>query len=277
MNNKKNSFFIKGLIYLSLLTATFFFLFPIYWMFSTSIKPPLVAQSVEPIFLFKPTLENYGYLIFETRYMISFLNSLAVATGHTILILFISIPTAYALSRMPSRSNTIVSFLVLFTRALPPVGIAVPLYILYKDFGMVNSRIGLMIIYVLLNLSFSVWMLKSFIDGLSPELEEAAYMDGCSRLRTIRKITLPLISPGIVATSIYVFCIAWSEFVFAFIFTGFESRTLPVEIQSYITPTGIQWAPMSAGGTLIVAPTIIFYIFIKKYLTRGLTVGGVKE
>jgi len=277
MSRGKRKIAENVLIYLFLIIIGVLLIFPIYWMMATSIKDPLIAKSRIPIFIFKPTLENYSYLMTKTRYPTSFLNSFIVATGHTLLILFLSFPVAYFLSRIPMRGKSLVSYVVLLTRCIPPIGIAIPLYLLYRDMGLYNTRVGLMFLYILLNLSFSVWLLKSFIDGISPELEEAGKIDGCSRIQVMIKITLPLIAPGVVATSIYVFCVAWSEFMFAFIFTGFESRTLPVELQSYITPMGIKWAPMSAGGTLIVIPTILFYIFIKKYLVRGLTLGGVKE
>lgn len=267
----------KFLIATGLTVAAIWVIFPVYWMISTSIQNPLLFKTGIPHFIFHPTLRNYVYLFTHTDFPLSFLNSLIVALGHTGLAMAISLPAAYALSRFKIKGSTAIQFWILLTRSLPPIGMAVPFYLLYINMGIMGSRFGLVILYLTLNLSFSVMMLRGYIDGIPEELDESGYIDGATRVQVVTRIITPVIIPGIVATSIFVFTIAWNEYVFAFLFTEAQSATAPVIIASFLTPMGIQWGSMSAAGSLIIAPVIVFSLLIKKYLIAGLTMGAMKE
>lgn len=281
-NNSNNNFRTRMnagdiLNWLVLLLTASIIMVPVLWMLAVSVMEPKLASDVRPHFIFWPTFENFRYLMLETNFPRSFLNSVIVSVGHTIIALLISFPAAYALSRLRFRGKELVGAWILLTRCLPPVGVAIPLYLIFLQVNLYNTRIGLMLIYLTLNLSFAVWMLRAFIDQIPREIDEAAFVDGCSRLRFLYSILLPLVSPGLVATAIYVFTLAWNEFVFAFLFTASSVRTAPVEIASYITPMGIQWGPMSAAGVLIIMPVLFFSFLIRKYLISGMTMGAVKE
>lgn len=274
---KRKYIYYDIIAYTILLGSAIVFIFPVLWMFLTSLKPINLVSTKVPVVFFKPVFKHYQELLFNGRFLQSYINSIIIAIGHSILAISISLPAAYSFSRLHFRGKKVISYWVLLTRCLPPIGMAVPFYLVYAKLGLINTRVGLIIIYLTLNLSFGLWMLRSFIDSIPPELEEAAFIDGCNRFQVLTKITLPLITPGLISTGIYIFIVAWSEFMYAFIFTGFESKTAPVEIQSYITPMGINWSSMSAAGILIVAPTIVFYVLVRKYIISGLTFGGLKE
>lgn len=254
------------------------FVLPILMMFLTSIQDPmLIIKDAKPHFIFIPNFQNYINLITKTNFMRSLVNSLIVSIGHTALALFISFPAAYSLSRGGSfKSKFWVTLWIMATRCLPPIGMAIPFYIIFQRLGIYNTSFGLMILYLTLNLSFGVMMLKSFLKNVPVELEEAAFIDGASLWTMMTRIILPIIRPGLVATSIFIFTVSWNEFMFAFLFTSFQNKTAPVEISSFITPMGIQWAEMSAAGCLIMSPVIIFAIVIRKYIVSGLTMGAVK-
>lgn len=267
----------KSLVLIGLIFVAVWVILPVYWMISTSLQNPLLFKSNIPHFIFQPTLRNYVHLLTKTGFPLSFLNSLVVALGHTILVMGISILAAYALSRFKIKRSKFIQFWIVLTRSLPPIGMAVPFYLIYINMGIMGSRFGLIVLYLTLNLSFSVMMLRGYIDGIPSELDESGFIDGATRLQVVTRIIMPVIIPGIVATSIFVFTIAWNEYVFAFLFTEAQSATAPVIIASFMTPMGIQWGLMSAAGSLIITPVIVFSLLTKKYLIAGLTMGALKE
>jgi len=261
-----------------LLIAVAAIVIPILAMFLTSIQPPVVARAPGIHLAFSPEWVNYRNLLLDEGFMRSLLNSLIVATGHTALAILVSFPSAYALSRSGNfRGKFLIALWIMATRCLPPIGIAIPFYIIFQQLGIYNTHFGLMVLYLTLNVSFGVMMLRSYLRNVPIEIDESAVIDGATLHVILAKIILPVIRPGIVATGIFVFTVSWNEFMFAFLFTSFRMRTAPVEISQFITPMGVQWTEMSAAGMLVIAPIIIFAIAIRRHFVSGLTMGALKN
>jgi multiple sugar transport system permease protein len=168
------------------------------------------------------------------------------------------------------------AFLILWTRTLPPIVAIIPLFLWFSKIGLVDTHFGLVLIYTALNLPFATWMLKSYFDSVPKELEEAAIIDGCSRLDAFRRITIRLAAPGMAATAIFVAVLAWNEFLFALIFSSVKAKTMPIVVVESIVEYKLYWADMAALGTIVMLPILIFSFFIYKHLVSGLTFGSIK-
>lgn len=262
--------------YLILVIFALWTLLPLYWMITASFKTRLQIFE-NPTLFFTPTLQNYreAFLLY-TGLVKSFANSLIVTSVSIVISLVLGIPAAYALGRFKFKGDNNVSFFILSLRIMPPVIAALPLYFLASNINMLDSYFVLILIYAVFNFPFVIWMMKGFFKDIPLEIEEAAQLDGCSRLRIIWFI-LPLVAPGIVATAIFIAILTWNEFIVALILTGRQTRTVPVELMTNITSAGIQWGELMAGGTIALLPIIVLALIIQKHLVRGLTLGAVKE
>ena len=251
---------------------------PIYWMFLLSVYTRRAAFQVPPNWFDIPsmTLKHYRYLIGEANFLHFFLNSTIVASGSVVLSLSLGVPAAYALSEMRFKGKFWLSFWVLCTRMAPPMGFAIPFFLIYRDLGLLDTRIGLMLVYLSFNLSLVIWMAATFLREVPNELQEAARIDGASVLQTFGKVVIPLISPGLATMAIFCFLLSWNEFLFALILTRSASRTAPVAILSFTTRVGVEWGNVSGGGILIIIPVIIFSFLLRRYLIKGLTGGAIK-
>ena len=194
----------------------------------------------------------------------------------TFLTLLVSSLAAYAFSRYRFRASNYLLFFMLATRLLPPVTAVVPLYLLFRYLQILDTRFILILIYTALNIPFGTWLMKAFFDGIPKELEEAAALDGCGALRTLARVTFPLASSGIAATSIFVFLLAWNEFMFAFMLTNVYARTIPVRLAETMGEMQVFWQDMSTLATLIMLPALLVGFFMQRYLIRALTAGAVK-
>jgi multiple sugar transport system permease protein len=203
-------------------------------------------------------------------------NSLIVGLGSTFVTLIIGGFASYALVRFNFFGKGTISFGTLLLRMIPPAVLVVPIYVLWSYFGLADTRLGLVIIYVGLNLPFTIWVLISFIADVPVELEEAAVVDGCGPWKIFFTVILPLIKPGLAAAAIFTFRIAWNEFILALVLTNRMTRTLPVATTIYLTDTGVEWGNITAMGTLVALPAIIFTFLAAKQLIAGLTAGAVK-
>ena len=267
------------------------FLLPVIWTLSVSFKPPGEWNTWPPtIWPKNPTLENYR-LLFNPESTVgpvsemargarpagpSLLNSMLVAPIATVVATTAGFFAAYSVSRYRIRENQLL-FFVLVTRMFPPVAFAVPLLVYFSWFGLVDSRLGLSLMYSAFTIAFAVWMLKGFIDAVPIHLEEAAMLDGASRIRTLFTVTLPLVKGGILATAMFVFILNWTEFLFAFIFSSTEAVTLPVQISYYVGATGTFYGPQAALGIVSSIPVVVVGYIIQRYLVTGLTFGLVRE
>lgn len=271
-------FATRLLQYGALLLWSLFALIPIVWIISTSLKDRVDIFTVPPKFFFNPSFEAYKkFLLPGPDSILRILsNSAIVALGTVILTLLLSSLAAYAFSRYRFRGRQGLLFFMMATRLLPPITAVIPLFLMMNDLGFIDTRRVLIIIYTALNIPFATWMMKSFFDAVPKELEESARIDGCSSLGALLRITVPLAAPGFAATSIFIFILAWNEFLFAFIFTSVEARTVPVIIPETVGEFQIFWQDMATLATLLMIPTIGFAIFAQRHLVKGLTTGALK-
>jgi multiple sugar transport system permease protein len=194
----------------------------------------------------------------------------------SILTLLLGSLAGFAFSRHTFSGENILAFLILWTRTLPPIVAIIPLFLWFSKIGLVDTHLGLVLIYTALNLPFAIWMLKSYFDSVPKELEEAAIIDGCSRLAAFRRITIRLAAPGMAATAIFVAVLAWNEFLFALIFSSVNAKTMPIVVVESIVEYKLYWADMAALGTIVMFPILVFSFFIYKHLVSGLTFGSIK-
>jgi ABC-type glycerol-3-phosphate transport system permease component len=265
-------------LHLALTATTILLVMPFLWMLSTSFKRPEDIFALVPELVpARPTLEAYRYILSETMVPRYFLNSLIVASATAIVGATISSLTAYALSRFRFRGRLGYLTVLLVTQMFPPALFLAPLYIVLRSYDLLNTRLGLIVAYGAFVLPFSTWLLKGYFDGIPPELEEAAMMDGASRLKALAHIVLPLAAPGLATTVLFAFLLGWQEFMFAIAFVQSDDlRTLPVGIALMQSLFGVAYANLMAAAVVVTIPIIVLFAFLQRYLIRGLTAGAVK-
>ncbi len=267
---------IKTLKYILVWAGALVSLFPIYVMITTSFKIRADAFSIPPKWFFTPTLKNYTDVLYGQNFFRYFLNSVMVALGSTLLSVMLGALAGYALARFRFMGKGVIVISTLLLRMIAPVILVIPIYVLWSKMGLVNSRAGLIITYVALNLPFNIWVLRTFIAEIPVEIEEAALIDGCGELTIFFKIIMPLIAPGLAVASIFTFRIAWNEFILSLVLTNRFTRTLPVAVSLYLTDHGIEWGQIMAIAMIIAIPAFIFTFTAAKSLIMGMTAGAVK-
>ena len=266
--------------YLLLSIAILAALAPVYWMFTISLKSEVDHFAVPPPwFNFAPTLEHY-YDAFVTRSFGQYLiTSAIVAVVSTLLALVLGTLAAYSLARfrLPYDLDRRLSLWILSTRMFPAIVTAVPLFLMMRDLRLLDTKASLIIVYTAFNLPFVVWMMRGFFDEVPRDLEEAALVDGDSRMGALVRVVLPLVAPGLAATAVFCLIVSWNEFLFALVLTQTDaSMTLPVGIAGRVTQYEIKWGVMSAAGAVAIVPILVFAMAMQKYLVRGLSLGAVK-
>jgi len=269
--------FGKYLIVIGALVAT---LAPIYWMITISFKHEIDQFAVPPKwFRFPPTLEHYAEAFLTRSFGQYLFNSLFVAVASTVFALLLGTLAAYALARfrLPYGLDRKLALWILSTRMFPAIVTAVPLFLIMRDLRLVNTKLALVIVYTGFNLPFVVWMMRGFFAEVPRDLEEAAMVDGDSRLGALWRVVLPLLLPGLAATGIFCLIVSWNEFLFALVLTQTDTAmTLPVGIAGRVTQYGIKWGAMSAASVVAIIPILAFALSVQKYLVRGLSLGAVK-
>jgi multiple sugar transport system permease protein len=258
--------------------AMFITLVPVYWMVNTSLKAQVEVFTTPPTFWPEnPTLDNYVNL-FTRRHLGGYiLNSILIVGCAVLLSLVIGSLAGYSLARFGSRLQQNLDFWVLAPRMIPPVALVVPLFLILQQFGLINKKLGLILVYTAFNLPFVAWMMRSFFQEIPVDLEEAAMVDGAGRLRSFWDIVLPLASPGLAATAIFSLIITYNEFFFALILTSTPAAaTLPVGTAALIGKTQTLYGEMAAAGLVAAVPLVIFALLVQRHLVRGLTMGAVK-
>ncbi|WP_133011844.1 carbohydrate ABC transporter permease [Marinomonas flavescens] len=250
--------------------------FPIFWMFLTSFKTELQAISVPPTLFFEPTLDNYKIVQERSDYLLHAMNSVVTSFGSTFIALIIAIPAAYSMAFFPSKRTKDILLWMLSTKMLPAVGVLVPIYILFRNNGLLDSRTGLIIIFTLMNLPIIIWMLFSYFKDLPKEILEAARMDGATPWDEMVKVVLPLSIGGIASTGLLSIILCWNEAFWSLNLTASNAAPLTAMIASYSSPEGLFWAKLSAASTMACAPIVVFGWFCQKQLVQGLTFGAVK-
>jgi len=263
---------------LSILTLLLAFLmfFPIFWMMLTAFKTEEVAFAYPPRLFFTPTLDNWRVALLQTDYLKFLVSTLLITGISTIVALVLGIPASYAMAFYATKRTDSTLLWVMSTRMLPPVGVIVPLYIIFQKLGLLDTYLGLIIIYTGMNVPLVIWMVRSFMLDIPFEVVEAARMDGVTLWQEITRMVLPLIVPGLAATALLCFIFAWNEFFFAFNLTTKTAAPLSVYISSFKTAEGLFWAKMSAAATATILPVLIAGWVAQRQLVTGLTMGAVK-
>lgn len=262
---------VAGLVLWSLFT-----LGPIAWVFLMSLKTPEQIVSNPPLFLFEPTLANYGEIFGGPEFLTPFVNSLIVTFGALVVTLLIGLPTAYALARFRFRGQENIAFGILSLRFAPELLIVLPLYLIYQQSGLSDSYVGLILAYQLVTLPMLVWMLRSFIEDLPGELEEAVAVDGGTRWTAFRHVLFRLIAPGLAASLMLSFVWAWNNYTLPLVLSGRHTQTVTTGLQQYIGYQSIEWGPMAAATMISIVPGVLFAIFSLRWIVGGLTAGTVK-
>jgi len=267
----------RGLMWAWLLLS----LVPLFFMVVTSLKPAGAARTRPVQWFFIPTLENYANVLSggagtSVGFDRLLFNSAAVTLGSTILTVAVALPAAYALAQPGFRARKRLSSWILSTYMFPPIVAVIPVFILAGEVGLIDTYPVLIVPYAAFNLPIAVWILRSTIQQIPYELQEAAMMDGATRLTVMRRIIWPLVVPAVATASILSAVLAWNEFLFSLSLTRAAAKTSPVGIQEFTGMFGTQWGALTAGGTLIVAPILVLTLILRRRIVSGLTFGAVK-
>jgi multiple sugar transport system permease protein len=283
---------------------------PLAWILATGLKTPPDSISYPPKVLFQPSMEGYCNL-FTTRtrqtpeyiealgapsgvcdevtrrremviagssnYVPRFINSVIIAFGSTILAVGLGTLSAYGFSRFKVPLADDLLFFILSTRMMPPIAVAIPIYLMYRELGLSDTKLGMILLYTAVNVSLAVWLLKGFIDEIPREYEEAAMIDGYTRLQAFVKVILPQAATGIAATAIFCLIFAWNEYAFAVLLTSGTAQTAPPFIPTIIGEGGMDWPAVGSGTTLFLVPILVFTILLRRHLLRGITFGAVRK
>ncbi len=264
-------------IELPVLAIVVFALLPYAWMILTSIKPaPELAEWPVRYLPREATLDHYRELIQRTSFSGNLLNSLIIASGASLLGLAVSIPAAYAFSRFRFRGRRVLMTGFLTVNMFPIVLLIIPLFLIMRTLGLLDTFLGVILGHSTFAIPFAIWMLTSYFTTVPVELDEAATIDGATRLEAIRHVIMPLVMPGVVTAGIYIFITSWNEYLFAMMLSGQAVRTVTVALQLFIGEFTIQWGLLTAGGTLIAIPVTILFLLVQRRLVSGLTAGAVK-
>ncbi|HKF62250.1 MAG TPA: carbohydrate ABC transporter permease [Dongiaceae bacterium] len=253
-----------------------FVLVPLYWVVITSIKPSNDYLTVPPVwFPAEPTIVHYTAALFSYRGLQGLVNSLIIASVSTVLSAILGTMMAYSLARFNTGGQHL-AFWVLSQRFLPPVAIILPIFLLFRSWGLYDTRFGLIIAYTFMTLPISVWMMYAYFRQLPRSLEEAALVDGLSRWQTMWMVAVPLAAPGIAAASVFVFIAVWTEFFFALVLTSRHAFTLPTVFRAFLGFQGAQYGEACALATTSLVPSIILGMLVQRHLVRGLTLGALR-
>jgi len=256
-----------------------FLSFPLLWMLSTSFKGPRELVALVPSLIpVSPTLANYGTAFGEQDLVQSAANSIQLSLGNAILTVLVALPAAYGLARYATILRKLTMSWILVSQIFPLILIIIPLFLILKTLHLLDSLSGLLIVYLVWSLPFTLWMLQTYVKAIPLELEEAAAIDGAGRLRILRSIVLPLLAPGIVVAALFAFISAWNEFFFALVvLQGQEHFTLPLTLARFIGSEGVvRLGPLAAASLIATLPSLVFFIVIQRHLRSGLLAGGVK-
>jgi multiple sugar transport system permease protein len=283
---------------------------PLLWIFLTSFKTSADSVSYPPKVISAPTMEGYCNLftlqsrqdaeyiaqlpppaghceeLARARGLVTagasktpgrLLNSVVIGFGSTFLAVFLGTLAAYAFSRFKVPGRDDLMFFILSTRFMPPIAVAIPIYLMYRQLGLLDTHLGMILLYTSVNISLAVWLLKGFIDEIPREYEEAALVDGYTRLQAFAKTVLPQAATGIAATAVFCLIFAWNEYAFAVLLTSANAQTMPPFIPFIIGEGGRDWPAVAAGTTLFVVPILAFTILLRRHLLRGITFGAVRK
>jgi len=265
------------LTYLGLAAALVFFLGPFFWIVTTSLKGNSDFFAFPPVWIpHDPSLTHYAGLFTRASGLRYFLNSLTISSMSMVAALVVSLPTAYAIARWRFGGGLLGTFLLVL-RMLPAIALIIPVYLMYKQLGLTNSYLGLVMLYTVVYIPFAVWLLVGFLRDFPVEIEEAAMIDGCSRVGSLVRVVVPIIAPGMAVVALFAFIATWNEFLFAVVLTGIETKTMMVLVTTYTSGgTDMFYGEASASVVLGVLPAFAVAFMLQRYLVKGLALGGTK-
>ena len=255
-----------------------FSIFPILWCLCTSFKPEVEIFRTPPVWLAEnPTLDHYKEILTDQDMINYFLHTLIISAGTTILTIFVSVLGGYGFARYKFKGSSALLIAILFARVLPRVAVIIPYYVTLRKLNMLNTYPGLILIYLVMCMPMSVWMLKGYFENLPKEIEEAAVVDGCSSFGVLRRIVLPMCAPIIATVAMNAFILSWNEFLYALTMTdGKSMRTIAIGLAFFIDEFGVHWGPLMAASVLMSIPAILFFSLAQNSMVRGLSAGAVK-
>ncbi len=258
-----------------ILAAAFVMIIPIIWIALAAFKTHVDVYQLK--LFFRPTLENFA-IVFQSPYDLGdkLFNSTIVAFVTVLFAVPIATCAAYSFSRFSLRGETAMLVLILATQFVPAVVIVLPFFVMFRDIGLLDTRVGLILVNLAIVMPFAIWMIKGFIDGIPIDTEEAALVDGSTRMQVIRNIVLPMAAPGLVTAGIFCFIIAWNEFLFALILTSKNAVTLPIGLALFKAEEGDLWNLLAAAGIIIMVPMFVLALIIQKHFVQGMTMGAVR-
>ncbi|HBY93127.1 MAG: carbohydrate ABC transporter permease [Ardenticatenaceae bacterium] len=284
MSRKTRRILEMSIVYAFVIVSLLVFSFPLIWLVLTGLKTRAQSFSMPPVWLFTPSLENYQAILSGAgtggaaglNFVNTYANSVVISIFATVVPLIFASLAAYSFARFDFPGKNQLAIFVIGTRMLPPIAIVIPLFLIFSGMHLIDTRLALIIAYTGLNLPFATWMLRGFFMQIPRELEEAAMIDGAARLEALVRIILPLAAPGLVATALFAFVLAWNDFTFALALTTNRAVTLPVAASRFITDEGILWGQVGAGVTMVLLPVIVLAFALQRYVVRGLTMGAMK-
>lgn len=264
---------LSALYFTTIGVLVFFFLAPLLWMLLNSFKTALEIVRMPPKLIFSPTLENYRNVFGAQNFLKYMWNSLVVAGGSVSIGLILGLPAAFSIARYKQHKLAV---LILISRIVPGITFLLPLFIMFRFFGIVDTYLSLILSHLLVGLPFIVWVMVPFFEAIPSDLMDAARVDGCSVTQTFFRVILPISGPGIVTSSILAFIFSWNNFMFSIILASNETKTVPVAIFNFIAFATIDWGGLMAASVLITLPVLVITLITQKYVIRGLTAGAVK-
>jgi multiple sugar transport system permease protein len=263
---------------LAILAYLGFALLPLYWLIKISVTPDKLLYGEGITFWPSAmTLKNFAFVLLQSDFPTYFINSITVSLGTAAIVTLLAAGAGYAFSRFRFRGRYAVMFILLLTQMFPLVMLIAPIYRLMAPLALTDNLLGLIIVYTAFNTPFASFLMQSFFDGIPKDLEEAAMIDGCTRLAALRRVILPLTLPGLGATLGFVFTAAWSELLFALMLINSDSqKTFAVGLLTFVTKFSVDWGQMMAAAVLALIPAVLFFVFIQRYLVQGLTAGAIK-
>ncbi|MBD3304875.1 ABC transporter permease subunit [candidate division KSB3 bacterium] len=278
MAGLRNLAFVRRILFLLFVVALVVVsVGPIYYFITVSLKTEADAIAVPPdLFLFKPTFRNYPKVFTEQPFDRYLVNSIVISLGTVLSALVIGIPAGYALSRLQMKFKNGLLFSILAMRMIPPICLALPFFLLFNGIGLIDTKRGLVLVYLTFSLPLVIWMMRTFFDDIPEALEEAALVDGATPFQTFYRIALPLVKQGIVTSGILTWVLSWNEFLFAMILTRRAARTAPVGINAFLRFQDLTWGTIAASSVTVMAPVILIAFLLRTYLIRGWTLGALK-
>ena len=265
---------VNGLVFcVTLAGLLLFFLLTLGWMVLSSFKSNVQVTAYPPLWVFTPTLQNYVDVFTKNPFFSYMLNSTIIAMTAVGIGLVCGLPAAYSMAR---HRQAALGFLVLSARILPGIAFLVPLFVIYRQLGLINTHVGIILTHIIVVLPMIVWIMAGFFEDIPRDLEEAALIDGCSRVATFARIVLPLSLPGIVAATILSFIASWNNFIFVLILGGKDTITLPMAVYSFVSFEDVNWGGLTAAATIITVPILALSLVVQRFLVGGLTMGAIK-